>query len=155
MNRSSKVLRALLITAALVAPVALGAPAHASTTSNGCTVDPTTPYHNGDFSASGIKRIAYEIEVTCSAGLTVTIEQQRWEDDPNQSDDLIGTSTLVSTFASTTTITRTVTANLSDTDDFTDHYEEAYQKVRFRVTNGPVTSAWTNWESSGIRAIHV
>jgi hypothetical protein len=148
-------LQALVAAAALAVPVALAMPAQASTTSNGCTVTPHTPYHNGDFTASGLKRINYEVDVSCAAGLTVTIYQERWEQDPNQSDDFIGSSTLVSSFTAAGSTTRTVTATLPDTDDFTDNYEEMYQRVRFEVTSGPVTSPLTAWEYSGVRAIHV
>ncbi|MBV1850064.1 hypothetical protein [Catellatospora tritici] len=156
MNRSRRLVRALAVAAALLTPIALGAaPAHASTAGNGCTVTPKTPYHNGDFTAAGLKRIAYEVDITCVAGVTITVEQQRWEEDPNQSDDFIGDSDLVRAFPTADSITWTITATLPDTDDFTDMYEEMYQKVRFKVTSGPVTSSFTNWERSAVRAIHV
>ncbi|GHJ48902.1 hypothetical protein Cs7R123_62440 [Catellatospora sp. TT07R-123] len=155
MNTSRRLVRALLVAAALAAPIAVAAPAHASTASNGCTVTPKTPYHNGDFTAAGLKRIAYEVEITCVAGVTITVEEQRWEEDANQSDDFIGDSSLVRAFPTADTITWTITGTLPDTDDLFDMYEEMYQKVHFKVTSGPVTSGWTNWERSGVRSIHV
>lgn len=147
----------LVLAVALASTFGLMAPAHASTTSNGCTVAPIRPYHNGDFTAGGIKRIAWEIDVTCVAGVEIEIQQHRWEADSGPSaDDYLGDSTLVSNFAGGAgSVTRTVTTNLSDTDDFTDMYEEVFQRVRFRVTSGPVTSAWTSWETGPTRSIHV
>jgi hypothetical protein len=145
-----------MLIAALAAPLGLMTPAHASTTHDGCTVDPKTPYHNGDFTASGLKRIAYEVEIDCVGGVTIEVEQHRWEQDSGLSaDDFIGESTLSRYFGSTSGITWTVTGTLPDTDDFTDHYEEMFQRVSFRVTSGPVTGTWTAWEDSGVRAIHV
>lgn len=157
MNRTKAALRALAIGAALVAlPLGLATPAQASTTSNGCTVDPVLPYHNGNFTAGGDKWINYEVDVTCVGGVEIEIQMQRWESDAGPSaDDLIGTSTLTNTFTGAGSLTRTVTGVLPDTDDGFDLYEEMYHLVRFRVTNDPVTSAWTAWESSGIRSIHV
>jgi hypothetical protein len=148
--------RAIVLAAAALLTGLMATPAQASTTSNGCTVHPVTPFHNGDFTAGGIKRVAYEIDVTCVSGVSIEIQQERWEQDGGLSnDDFIGDSTLNNTFNSAGSITRTITANLPDTDDFTDLYEEMYQRVRFRVTSGPVTSGWTSWESSGVRSIHV
>jgi hypothetical protein len=156
MNAKKAGLRALVLVAALAAPLALMSPAHASTTRDGCTVDPKTPYHNGDFTASGLKRINYEVEVDCVGGVSIEVQMERWEQDSGLSaDDFIGSSTLNRSFSSTSGITWTVTGTLPDTDDFTDHYEEMYHRVRFRVTSGPVTGVWTAWEESSVRAIHV
>lgn len=153
MSRAKAVFKALLIAATLAVPVGLASPAQAIT-SNGCTVTPLTPYHNGEFSASGIKRIRFDMEVTCEAGLTITIDQERWEYDPNNADEFTGDYTWVRSFDQADTRTYWFETNLSDTDDFTDHYEEVYQRIRFKVTSGPVTSAWTGWDYSGTRSIH-
>jgi hypothetical protein len=156
MNRSKAVLRALVIAAALAAPLALTTAAHASTSHDGCTVDPKTPYHNGDFTASGLKRIAYEVEIDCVGAVTIEVQQERWEQDSGLSaDDFIGDSTLVRYFSSASGITWTITGTLPDTDDFGDNYEEMYQRVRFRVTSGTVTGTWSGWEESAVRSIHV
>lgn len=153
MTRSTTALRALVAVAALAAPLGLAMPAQAY---DGCTVDPQTPYHNGDFTAAGVKVLNYEVDITCEAGLVVTIYQERWEDDPNQTDDLVGRSTITSDFTGgAATRTRTTVHTLPDTDDFTDNYEEMYQAVRFTVTNGPVTSALGAWDYSYVRSIRV
>jgi hypothetical protein len=99
MNQLKTARQALVGLAAPAAvAVGLGSPAQASVTSNGCTVDAVTPYHNGDFTAGGDKLINYEIDVSCTGAATVTAYMERWEDDPNQVDDLIGTSTIVTEF---------------------------------------------------------
>ena len=115
--------------AALAVLVGLATAAHASTTKDGCTVDPQTPYHNGDFSPAGIKKINYEVEIDCAADVTIEVQQERWEQDNGLSaDDFIGSSTLSRYFSTASSYTWTITKNLSDTDDFGDSYEESYQR---------------------------
>jgi hypothetical protein len=155
MNRSRLALKAAVAAAALAVPIGLAMPASA-TTSNGCTVEPRTPEFSGHFTSSGIKKVYYKVDVTCAAGVFVTIQEERWEDDPVGGDDFIGSSTLTNDFsAGAGTVTRTIEATLPDTDDFGDMYEEMYQRIKFKVTSGPVTSSYTAWDYSGTRAIHV
>jgi hypothetical protein len=155
MNRTKTVARVAVGAAATaVALLGLGSPAHA-VTSNGCTVNAITPYANGDIASDGDKLVNYEITVSCVAAGTVTLYDERWEDDPNQVDDLIGTSTIVHVFSSAGATTKTVTAHLPNTDDGWDQKEEMYHRVRFTVTSGVVTSPLSLWDYSGIQQIQV
>ncbi len=156
MNRSAA-LRGLVVAAALAAGLGLAAPAHAATTRDGCTVDPQTPYHNGTFTAGGDKWINYEVEITCTAGRSIEVDMERWEADSglNGADDFIGDSTLNRTFNTTHTYTWTVTGVLPDNDGGLDQYSEMYLRVRFQVTGNGVVGAWTSWENSSTRSIHV
>src|SRR5688572_16653630 len=94
MNRSRAALRVLVVAAAVAVGFGVMSPAHAATTRDGCTVDPLTPYHNGDFTSGGEKRINYDVEITCSAGRSIVIVQERIEEDSglNGADDFIGMS---------------------------------------------------------------
>jgi hypothetical protein len=157
MNHSKIAKRALVGAAVLAAGLlGLASPAQAVTHS-GCTVNALTPYHNGDFTLGGDKRINYEFDVSCTGAATVTAYMERWEDDPNQVDDLIGTSTIVTNFNSAGSTTRTIEATLPNTDDGFDNQEEMYHRVRFTVTSadGMVTSSLSAWDYSGIRQIQV
>lgn len=157
MNRSKAAVRALVLAAALVLPLGLALPASAATTRDGCTVDPVRPIHNGTFTGGGEKWIDYDADVDCTAGRTIELEMQRWEADSglNGADDLIGTSSTTRTFNTTSSWTWTITGVLPDNDGGIDQWSEMYHRVRFRVTSNGVQGAWTAWESSGIRDIHV
>jgi hypothetical protein len=155
MNRKKTLARvAVGVAAAAVALLGLGSPAQA-VTSNGCTVNAITPFANGDIAEDGHKLVDYEITVSCVDAVTVTMYDERWEDDPNQVDDLIGTSTIVHTFSGAGSTTKTITAHLPNTDDGFDQQEEMYHRVRFKVTSGVVTSPLSAWDYSGIRQIQV
>lgn len=158
MNRSRTSIRVLVVVAALAAGFGIMSPAHAATTRDGCTVDPKTPYHNGTFTAGGSKYINYDVEITCSAGRSIQVVMDRMEADSglNGADDFIGMSDTTRSFSSSKTITWTVTGVLPDNDGGFDQYSEMYQQVGFQVTvDGSAPGAWTNWEASGVRSIHV
>ena len=150
--------RVLLVAALVALGVGVTSPAFAATTRDGCTVDPKTPYHNGGFTASGAKSISYEVEITCSAGRTITVEEERLEQDGglNGADDFIGMSDWNRHFSTATTVTWTINGALPDNDGGWDQYSEMYQQVGFQVTtDAGVVGTWTNWEQSGMRSIHV
>ena len=154
MNRSKTALKALVAAAALAVPVGLTIPAQA-TTSNGCTVTPSTPFANGDIDAGGVKQVDYKASVSCTGAYTIYVTQQRWEQDTPGGDDLIGTSTLTHTFpAGGGALTWTVTGDLPDWDGALDNYAEVYQATKFKVRNGAVTSSYTAYQNSAVRSIH-
>ena len=64
----------------------MASPASANT-SSGCTVTPLKPIFAG-FNSSGVKLVNYRISVSCSANRTVSITQERYEEDgwPNPDD---------------------------------------------------------------------
>jgi hypothetical protein len=106
--------------------------------------------------------------VSCDAspgGLSVEVDMQTWEQDltgragdvdangvNNADEDRIGSANFTRSFGagggSTTVDVRGV---LPHTD--TDFDEEVYDKVRFRVTSGPVTGTWTSFEFSPVTTI--
>ncbi|GIJ44052.1 hypothetical protein Val02_09380 [Virgisporangium aliadipatigenens] len=157
MKRSTILVRALVAAAALLVPLGLATPASAGTYYTGCTIDPVTPYANGDLNANGVKMVNYEVDVDCASGREVEIEMRRWEYDANNADDLIGTSTLHNSFYTAGgTLTRTVEGALPNTDDFGDNVEEMYQCVRFRVTlTNLFQTPFTAWECTPYRSIHI
>ena len=133
---------------ALLAPMGIMDSADASTTSSLCTVTPLRPVFAG-FNSSGVKLVDYRITVSCTSGnRNVEIDQHRWEDDPNQSDDHLGDTTFNEYFSSSGSRTLSNVRTLPDTDDAWDNYEEVFQKVHFRVTSNSVTSPWTSWRSA-------
>jgi hypothetical protein len=157
MNRSKTLVRSLVVAAALIAPLGLAGTANAGTYYTGCTIDPNTPYANGQLNANGVKMVNYEVDVDCASGRAVEIEMKRWEYDANNADDLIGTSTLHNDFyTSGGSLTRTVEGALPNTDDFGDDTEEMYQCVRFRVTlTNLYRTPFTAWECTPYRSIHI
>jgi hypothetical protein len=157
MNRSKILVRGLLVAAAILVSLGLAAPANADTYESGCTIDPNTPYANGDLNQNGVKMVNYEVDVDCASGREVEIEMRRWEYDASNADDLIGTSTLHNDFyTSSGSLVRTVEGALPNTDDFGDNTEEMYQCVRFRVTMTDLfTTPFTAWECTPYRSIHI
>lgn len=156
MKRSTALLRALAVAAMLVAPLAVAAPAHASVTKDGCTVDAKNPYHNGTFTGTGVKWIDYDVDFDCTVGVIIEAEMERWEADSglNGADDFIGWSTKTRTMTSSHYDWK-VTGTLPDSDGGADQWSEMYQRVRFRVTSGPVTGSWSNWDYTATISIHV
>lgn len=147
---SRRIVTTALAAAAVALPLSIAAPmAHASTTSSGCTVSPLRPVFD-HINSAGDKVLNYRVTATCNANRTVTIEQDRMEEDgwPNP-DDLIGESTLSRTFSVYGSYTFNVLRTLPDTEL---GEEEMYQKVRFRVTSNGVTSAWTGNENSPVQS---
>jgi hypothetical protein len=150
-------LAAVLAAGALIMPVALAAPAHASTTESGCTVTPRKPVATGDLTSDGRKKIEYKLDITCDAGRSIYVTQERWEDDTFSSDDLQGTTHYNVHFNGTTTVTKSsIQALPADGFGEGDNYAEVYQYESFHVTsdgNPPVVSADTYWEASSVASI--
>ena len=149
-------LKALVALSAVAIPLGIAGPAHATVTSSGCTVTPLAPVFKNQWTSTGDKRIQYPVEVSCSAGRSITITDERWEADTTSADDFIGSSTLVNSFGSTGgTLTRTITATLPDSDPWGDDNEEMYHRVRFTVSSNGVTSPVTVWDMSPTRTFHL
>jgi hypothetical protein len=147
--------------AAVALPLAVAAPAQASTTRDGCTITPLAPEFRGTFTAANVPYVYYPYEVSCigsATGLSVEVETQTWEADlvgragdvdadgvNSPDEDRIGSASSTRGFGagggSTVVDVRGV---LPHTD--TDFDEEVYHSVRFRVTSGPVTGGWTTRE---------
>jgi hypothetical protein len=158
MLRPKTALNALLVTAAIAAPLGLAAPADATYSRGGCTVTPLAPEFHNQWTTGGDKRIQYKVNITCNAGLSIRVTQERYDADTTSADDLIGSTVLTNDFTSAsgvTTVTRTVTATLPDADAWGDDNEEMYQRVHFTVTSSTVTSAVTPWDYSSTRSFHL
>lgn len=130
-------------------PVALAAPADASTSERGCTVDPRKP-------TSGDHKVDFRISVDCRGNKTVQIRQLRFEDDRGRrNDDFPGHSTFWESFDRND---RSVTLHSFDRVPNLDRRgtEEVYQLVSFRVRSGNSDnwSDWTRWEKSDVATIH-
>lgn len=158
-RRFATLLLALVAAAAL--PLAVAAPAQASTTKDGCTVTPLAPEFRGTFNAAAVPYVYYPYDVSCIAsasGLSVEVRTETWEQDldqragdvdangiDNADEDRTGSATSTRAFGtgggSTTVDVRGV---LPHTD--TDFNEEVWQQVKFRVTSGPVTGGWSTFE---------
>ena len=147
MSFSRKAALALTGLAALAMPLAVAGSASASTDAR-CTVTPLKPVLD-HLNSSGEKVIKYATEVTCSAGRSIEILDERRDHDNLSTDDFEGSNTWNLRFDSTYTVTKYVLAVLPDADGWGDDNEEMYHSVGFQVTedNGYV-SAWTNWDDS-------
>ena len=107
--------------------------------------------------SDGRKKIEYKVDITCDAGRTANVTQQRWEHDNLSTDDLQGTTGYNVHFLSRTTVTKSAIQALP-TDGIGEGYDyaEVYQPVSFHVTSDdtpPVISADTRWESSPVVSI--
>ena len=155
MSFSRKVLLALTGFAALAMPLAVAGSASASTTASGCTVTPLTPVYDHTDS-SGQKVIKYETRVTCDAGRSIEIQDERLEQDRTSADDYYGTTIYNIRFDKSATVYKSVLKVLPDADAWGDDNEEMYHAVAFQVTsdNG-VVSAWTSWENSPVVSFHL
>ena len=150
MSFSRKAVLALTGIAALAMPLAVAGSASAATNASGCTVNPLKPVYD-HMNSSGQKVIKYETEVTCSAGRSIEILDERRDHDNLSTDDFEGSNTYNLRFDRAETVTKYVLAVLPDADGWGDNNEEMYHSVGFQVTedNGYV-SQWTNWEDSAI-----
>ena len=152
MSFSRKAALALTGIAALAMPLAVAGAASASTTSAGCTVTPLKPVWDHTDS-SGNKVIRYDTKVSCSAGRSIEILDERRDQDNYNADDFEGSIIYNVRFDSAGTVTKSVQAVLPDADDWTEgaNTEEMYHAVGFQVTedNGYV-SPWTNWDDSAM-----
>lgn len=132
-----------------VVPLALGAPAQASTTKASCTVDPLKPvYHHTN--SAGKKVIDYRIKVKCTKDRNVKIQQRFWEED-TAFDDQIGKTKTIKKHVESSDGTVTIHSHrvLPDTE-WGD--EEMYHDVRFQVGSGGVWTGYTKWEDSAVRS---
>jgi hypothetical protein len=150
----------LALAAVALASLGLTGTAQASTTSSGCTVTPGVPIWAGNLPPAGLSYVDYNIEVTCAVGLVVETYQERWESDllaveGDPVDDFIGSSSNTFDFtAAAGTQSVNVRRSLPTTGPASEGpAEEMYQKLKFRVTSGPVTSQWTTPELTQARAI--
>jgi len=148
---------ALAAATAAVATVGLAAtPAQASTTSSGCTVTPHVVRFY-DYNANNKKRVLLRVDIKCHNNRWINLAQQGWEDDntPNDTTDdrWYTKNQWVKVNANTLHRVNTITV-MPDTPN--DGAEELYQKARYRVRTieqYPVTSEWTQWESTPYRTI--
>ena len=149
MSFSRKALLALTGIAALAMPLAVAGSASASTDAR-CTVTPLKPVFD-HVNSSGEKVIKYETKVTCSAGRSIEILDERRDQDYYSLDDFEGSKVYDVPFDTAGTVTESVQAVLPDADSLAEgeDKEEMYHAVGFQVTedNGYV-SAWTNWDDS-------
>ena len=139
MSFSRKAALALTGFAALAMPLAVAGAASASTYA-GCTVTPLKPVWDHT-NSSGNKVIRYDTKVSCDAGRSIEILDERRDQDNYSLDDFEGSKVYNLRFDSAGTITESVQAVLPDADDWTEgaNTEEMYHAVGFQVTedNGP------------------
>ncbi|WP_120522387.1 hypothetical protein [Arthrobacter celericrescens] len=140
---------AAVVVGLAITPLALGAPAQASTTKASCTVNPLKPVYDHTNSA-GKKVIDYRIKVKCTKDRNIKIQQRFWEED-TFSDDKIGkTKTIEKRMDSSDgTVTFHSKRVLPDTE-WGD--EEMYHDVRFKVGSHGVWTSYTKWEDSPVRS---
>lgn len=129
-------------------PVAWAAPAAASTSERGCTVDPLKPKSTGDSD-----EVDFRIWVECHGNKTVEIRQLRFEEDDGGHDDFLGRSKFRESFDNHD---GSEILHSRDTVDVDRHdSEEVYHYVSFRVASGNSDnwSDWTDWEKSDVATI--
>ena len=157
MSFSRKAALALTGLAALAMPLAVAGAASATTTSTGCTVTPLKPVFDHT-NSSGDKVIRYDTKVTCDAGRSIEILDERRDQDNFSLDDFEGSIIYNHRFDSAATVTESVQAVLPDADSLAEgeDKEEMYHSVGFQVTpdNGPAAS-WTNWDDSPVVQFHL
>jgi hypothetical protein len=121
-------------------PAALAAPADASTSLRGCTVDPLRPTERNHW-------VDFRIKVDCKDNKTVQIRQLRYEDERGRIDDFLGRSTFWQSFNRRDD---SVTIHSYDRVPIQGRHnsEKVYQLVSFRVRTGNHWSDWTRWEMS-------
>ncbi len=161
MNTSSKLIsRAAITAAALVAPLLIAGSGAASTTDSGCTTTPKRPIFSGEYNGSNIPLVDYKVDVTCEAGLSIEVWMQRNEQDlvsreGDPDDDLTGLTIRTLDFTEAGTKTIRVRKALPNTGPANEGaVEEVYSGVGFFVSSGPVTSDFTGYELTQVRAIH-
>ncbi|MBK8469426.1 MAG: hypothetical protein WAR57_07285 [Candidatus Phosphoribacter sp.] len=145
MRTTKRIATLLAVAASAALSVAVASPASAAT-SSGCTVTPLKPIFAG-FNSSGVKLVNYRISVSCTPNRTVSIDQQRYEEDdwPN-GDDFLGSTAFSTSGVRTLSNVRTlVNGELGN--------EEVYHNVRFRVSSNGVTSPWTSYQKSAVLSI--
>ena len=125
-------------------PVALAAPADASTSLRGCTVDPLKPtdlrYNRADF----------RISVDCNGNKTVEVRQRRFEQDSRRHETFLGRSTFTERFDRRD---GRVVIHSRDNVKRDPSRDRVFQEVSFRVKSGNNWSDWTRWEKSDVAVI--
>jgi len=143
--RSARFALASALTLGLIGgPVALAAPADASTDFRGCTVDPLTPTERHHW-------VDFRIEVDCKDHRSVQIRQLRFEEEHGRRhDDFLGRSVFWESFNR-----RDDSVTIHSYDRVHDRRgsEKVYQLVSFRVRSGDHWSNWTHWEMSEVATI--
>jgi hypothetical protein len=165
----NKTRAAVALAAVAAIPIALAAPAQASTTRGGCTVTPSAPYFSGTYTSGNVPQVYYPVDISCVSGaptaVTVELSLQTWEQDlsgragdvdangvNNPDEDRIGSGSATRDFTTaggSTTVKFLGTLPHTDTDS----NEEVYGKVKFRVISGNVKGPWTNFEFSPVTQI--
>src|ERR1700749_426490 len=136
--------------APLAIPLAVAGSASAATDAR-CTVTPLKPVFD-HVNSNGEKVIKYETKVTCSAGRSIEILDERRDHDNLSTDDFEGSNTYNLRFDSTTeTVTKYVLAVLPDADGWGDDNGANDPSVGFQVPedNG-YGWPWTNWDDSPV-----
>src|SRR6476469_3923281 len=81
----NKTRAAVALAAVAAIPIALAAPAQASTTRGGCTVTPNAPYFSGTYTSGNVPQVYYSVDISCVSGaptaVTVELSLQTWEQD--------------------------------------------------------------------------
>ncbi|MEO5319642.1 hypothetical protein PV761_13785 [Arthrobacter sp. CC3] len=125
-------------------PVALAAPADASTSLRGCTVDPLKPtdlrYNRADF----------RISVDCNGNKTVEVRQRRFEQDSRRHETFLGRSIFTEHFDRRD---GRVVIHSRDSVKRDPARDRVFQEVSFRVKSGNNWSDWTRWEKSDVAVI--
>ena len=139
----------------LALPLAVAGSA-SSATLGGCTVTPLKPTldHIDSKDTSWIK---YETRVSCDAGRSIEIQDERLEYDNLSANDYYGTAIYNLMFDSADTRYVSVVKVLPDADGLFDKNEEMYHQTGFQVTydNGSV-SGWTpDWDASPRATFHL
>jgi hypothetical protein len=153
--RKPGTLHRLSLAAAMIAvasaPLALAPAASATTTANGCSVNPLAPTFAGR-NGAGTKIVRYNVVIACGANRTVEVQQSVFEDDPvGDPDDFIDTQVVTRVFTGAAITTRGFTLAVPDTEAGA---EELYQRARFRVTPaGGLPTVWTAFESGPVLPI--
>jgi hypothetical protein len=126
-------------------PVALAAPADASTSLRGCTVNPLKPTDAG-------KNLAeFKIRIDCNGNKVVDVRQKRFEKDRHGRDDKLG-----QTEWKKLEFDRhdgRLTISKKDSVEKDKGKDRVYQEVSFRVKSGNNWSDWTKWERSDVATI--
>lgn len=146
-SRAAKIVLIPAITLGLIGgPVALAAPATASTSDRGCTVSPLRPIEQ-----NRTNRVDFRISVRCNNNKAVQIRQQRYEE-RGRNDRFLGRSTFWQSFGRGNS---SVTIHSYDRVPNRPGHEEVYQLVSFRVRlgNSNQWSNWTRWEMSQVARI--
>lgn len=123
-------------------PLAWAAPADATTSYRGCTVNPLRPSPQRNHWAD------FRIRVDCQDNGSVEIKQLRYEDQGGpRRDDFLGGTTFWHIFGRRG---GTVTLHSYDVVPIQGRHssERVYQLVSFRVRVGNHWSNWTRWEKS-------